>query len=68
MAPAATSYSEEFLGVMGTPAANVRYGRAGLLHLGFRALDEFRKTHGGALPQPAVEAAPEPSLSPSTSP
>jgi len=23
MAPAATSYSEEFLGVMGTPAANV---------------------------------------------
>ena len=44
MAPAATSFAEEFLGVMGTPAANVRYGRAGLLHLGFRALDEFRKT------------------------
>ena len=56
MAPAATSFAEEFLMVMGSPAANVRYGRAGLLHLGFRALDEFAKTHGGALPQPAVEA------------
>ena len=56
MAPAATSFAEEFLALMGTPAANVRYGRAGLLHLGFRALDEFRKTRGGALPQPAVEA------------
>jgi ubiquitin-activating enzyme E1 len=56
MAPAATSFAEEFLALMGSPAANVRYGRAGLLHLGFRALDEFRKTHGGALPQPAVEA------------
>ena len=56
MAPAATSFSEEFLGVMGSPAANVCYGRSGLLHLGFRALDEYRKTHGGSLPPPANEA------------
>ena len=26
---------------MGEPAANVAYGRSGLLHLGFRALDEY---------------------------
>eukprot|EP00965_Chrysotila_dentata_P096106 3175044-Pleurochrysis_carterae.AAC.1 len=40
MAPAATAFEEEFLSVMGSPAANVCYGRSGLLHLGFRALDE----------------------------
>jgi len=46
MAPAASSFSEEFLKVMGTPKANVSYGRAGLLHLGFQSLDAFRSRHG----------------------
>lgn len=55
MAPAATSFSEEFLGVFGSPKANICYGRSGLLHLGFRALDAYAAKHG-ALP-PSVDAA-----------
>ncbi|EOD41937.1 hypothetical protein EMIHUDRAFT_425780 [Emiliania huxleyi CCMP1516] len=41
------------------PAANVCYGRSGLLHLAFRALDAYRAAHGGALPPPADDAAAE---------
>ena len=41
--------------VMGSPKANVCYGRSGLLHLGFRALDAFR-ARKGALPQPGSPA------------
>uniref|UniRef100_A0A7S3AS77 E1 ubiquitin-activating enzyme n=1 Tax=Haptolina ericina TaxID=156174 RepID=A0A7S3AS77_9EUKA len=51
MAPAATSFGTEFLEVMGTPQANIRFGRSGLLHLGFRSLDAFRKRKG-TLPAP----------------
>ena len=54
MSPAATSFSEEFLAVFGSPKANVCFGRSGLLHLGFRALDQYAAKHG-ALP-PAVDA------------
>ena len=57
MASAATSFSEPFLAVMGTPAANTCFGRSGLLHLAFRALDAYRAAHGGALPPPADAAA-----------
>jgi len=59
MAPAAVAFEEEFLTVMGSPAANVCYGRSGLLHLAFRALDAYRAAHGGALPPPADDAAAE---------
>ena len=58
MAPAATSFSEEFLGVFGSPKANTCYGRSGLLHLGFRALDAYVAKHG-ALPPPVDAAAAE---------
>ena len=57
MASAATSFSEPFLAVMGSPAANTCFGRSGLLHLAFRALDAYRAAHGGALPPPADAAA-----------
>ena len=57
MASAATSFSEPFLAVMGSPKANVCYGRSGLLHLAFRALDAYAAAHGGALPPPADAAA-----------
>ena len=56
MAPAATSFSEDFLAVFGSAKANVCYGRSGLLHLGFRALDAYAAKHG-ALPPPVDAAA-----------
>merc|ERR1719487_466067 len=56
MSPAATSFSEEFLGVFGSPKANICYGRSGLLHLGFRALDAYVAKYG-ALPPPVDAAA-----------
>ena len=56
MSPAATSFSEEFLAVFGSPKANVCYGRSGLLHLGFRALDAYATKHG-SLPPPVDAAA-----------
>ena len=51
-------FSEEFLGVFGSPKANTCYGRSGLLHLGFRALDAYVAKHG-ALPPPVDAAAAE---------
>ena len=55
MAPAATGFEEAFLMVMGSPKANACYGRSGLLHLAFKALDEFRATKG-ALPAAGSDA------------
>lgn len=56
MAPAARSYSEDFLRVFGTPQANAMYGRSGLLRIAFRALDAYQARHG-RLPPPADAAA-----------
>ena len=58
MSPAATAFSEAFLGIFGSPKANVCYGRSGLLHLGFRALDAYVAAHG-RLPNPVDPQAAE---------
>ena len=55
------SFSEEFLAVFGSPKANVCFGRSGLLHLGFRALDAYVAQHG-SLPPPVDAAAAEATL------
>lgn len=59
MSPAATSFAEDFLAVFGSPKANVSFGRSGLLHLGFRALDAYAMRHGGKLPAPVDASAAE---------